>query len=122
VRFSLEGLLAGLEEVHGEIIAEVRVITFRDLAREVLDGKEKLGTKAGSRMLNLLYGLAREPVRITDLRRGSHPLYRLYKGLSAKTLRRDLDFLLEQGLVTVDDDNLRANLDVMDRYVPWSPS
>ena len=122
VRFALEGLLVGLEEVHEQIIAEVRVITFRDLAREVLDGKAKLGTKAGSRMLNLLYGLAREPVRMTDLRRGSHPLYRLYKGLSAKTLRRDLDFLLEQGLVTVDEDNLRANLDVMDRYVPWSPS
>ena len=121
VRFALDGLLVGLEEVHEQIIDEVRVIAFRDLAREVLDRQDKLGTKGGIRLLGLLYGLAREPVRLTDLRRGSHPLFQFYRGLSQKTLKRDLDFLFEQNLVALEDDNLRANVDVMDQYVPHVP-
>jgi Fic family protein len=118
VRFALEGLLAGLQEVHEQIVAEIRVIAFRDMGREVLDRHGKLGSKAGARLLALLYDLAREPVHLRDLRRGSHPLFRLYKDLSSKTLSRDLRFLVEQELVLLDADNLRANIQLMDRYVP----
>ena len=119
VLFGLEGLLMGLEEVHQAVVDEVRVIAFRDLARETLGQSGGLGSKAGKRQLDLLYGLAREPVLLSDLRKGGHPLFHLYRGLSGRTFRRDMTFLLEEGLVTIDDDNvLRANLEVMDGYVP----
>jgi len=118
VLFGLKGLLAGLEEVHQAVIAEVRVIAFRDLARERLGRRGGLGSKAGKRQLDLLYGLAREPILLNDLRKGGHPLFRLYRGLSGKTFTRDIAFLLDEGLVEVEGGYLRANLKVMDGYVP----
>jgi len=118
VLFGLEGLLAGLEEVRQAVVDEVRVIAFRDLARETLERRGKLGTKVSKRLLSLLYFLAVESVPLEDLRKGGHSLFRLYMGLSPKTLSRDLEFLVELGLVVIDGDNLRANLQVMDEYVP----
>ena len=118
VRFALDGLLAGLEEVHENVIAEVRIIAFRDLAREALSQRGKLGSKVGKRLLDLLYGLAGESVRLSDLLAGGHPLFRLYKGLSESTLRRDLDVLFGLDLITLEGDDLHANLQVMDQYVP----
>jgi len=119
VLFGLEGLLAGLEEVRQAVVDEVRVVTFRDLARERLDQHDRISIKVSRRLRSLLYLLAVEPLSLADLPKGSHPLFRLYRGLSDKTASRDIRLLLSEGLAIVDDDDLlRANLQVMDGYIP----
>ena len=47
VAFALTGLVEELEEVHSEVLEEVRIIAFRDFARENLASDDKLGTPAG---------------------------------------------------------------------------
>ncbi len=59
VLFALRGLSEELEAVHGDVIDEVRIISFRDHAGEVLRCAGKLGTPAGTRLLDLLAGIDR---------------------------------------------------------------
>ena len=118
VRFALNGLVSELEAVHEEVLQEVTIIAFRDYARETLTTEGKMGTKPGERMYHFLLGLAEEPVSISALRHGRHPLSQFYRGVTSKTLTRDLNFLRSHGLVTVSRDEIRANLDVMKRFVP----
>ena len=114
VRFALEGLVEELELVEREVIAEMRVIAFRDHARELLDVDNKLRKRAGARLLELLNGLSRAPVNLKDLRDGVHALSRHYRGVTTKTLTRDIHYLVQAGLVVVDDGMVRANLSVVD--------
>ncbi len=113
VRFGLGGLVAELEMVHQEILAEVTVIAFRDYARQALLDAGKLGTKPGERMLSFLLALPGGRVPLADLRRGSHPLSQYYRGATPRTLRRDLNFLRGKGLVLIEEDHVRANLERM---------
>lgn len=121
VRFALEGLVEELELVEREVIEEVRVIAFRDHAREQLDVDNKLRKRAGGRLLELLNGLSRSPVNLKDLRDGVHSLSRHYRGVTTKTLTRDIHYLVQMGLVVVDDGVIRANLSVVDSSAPrWA--
>ena len=116
VVFALRGLAEELEAVHEEVLAEVRVISFRDFARETLDSEGKLGTRAGERVLSFLLGIVTEPISLAEMRSRRHPLSRLYAGMSNRTLTRDVRFLQQHGLVEVEGDMLRANLGVMDTF------
>ena len=118
VLFGLGGLVAELESVHDEIIGQVTLIAFRDFARETLGTHGKLGTKPGERMLSFLLDLTSEPVSLRDLRRNRHPLARHYRGVTNKTLARDINFLTAHELVVIEGDQLIANLAVMTRFVP----
>jgi Fic family protein len=118
VRFALAGLVDELTSVHTVVLAEVRVIAFRDYAREQLMTSGKAATKAGERMYHLLLALADEPpVPLSALRQGRHPLSVFYRGVTAKTLSRDLNFLRTHGLVKIEGDQLRANVDIMDEFM-----
>lgn len=120
VLFALRGLVQELEGVHTEVLQLVRVIAFRDYAREQLLEAKKLRTKTGERMFQLLLGLASElrPVSLTALRQGQHRLAGLYSRVTPKTLSRDLNFLRKEELIRIQDDAILANLDLMDRYIP----
>ena len=116
VRFSLNGLLEELREVRNEVLESMKVISFRDLARETLSTAGKLGSRVGERQMMFLLELTAEPVSMRDIRNGAHPLGRLYRGVTTKTLMRDVHSLQEMGLVKVQGDALSANLDVMTRF------
>ena len=74
VVFSLRGLVEELEAVHEEVLAAVRVIAFRDYARETLANSGRLGSKAGERQLSLLTQMAvARDVSLQELRSGRHP-------------------------------------------------
>jgi len=118
VRFALNGLVSELEAVHEEVLQEITVIAFRDYAREALTTSGKMGTKPGERMYHFLLGLAEEPVSLTALRRRGHPLSQLYRGVTPKTLSRDLNFLRSSGLIIIDGNEIRANLGVMKQFMP----
>ena len=116
VDFALRGLAAELREVHREVLASVRIFAFRDFARETLLGEGRLGTKTGERQLMFLFALVGEEVSLQDLRHGAHPLARFYRGVGAKTLSRDLNYLRDLGLLVVEQGVLRANVEQMDRF------
>ncbi len=119
VLFALKGLVGELQQVHAEVLTNVKIIAFRDYAREQLDLSNKLGSSAGERMSSLLVYLSRgEIVSLKAIRSGKHILSQLYRQLTPKTLSRDINFLKEHELVIVEGDKLRANLDIMTRYTP----
>ena len=100
---------------------ETSLIAFRDFARERLLSAGKLGTLVGERQFHFLLGLGPEPVSLRALRSGGHPLSRLYTGVTAKTLTRDIHFLGQQRLIVVSGDELRPNLDFMRRFTATRP-
>ncbi len=116
VRFALMGLVEELEAVHGEVISEIQIISFRDYAREILMNTNKLGTPVGERQFMFLLGLGREPISLRTLRAGGDPLSELYSDVTTKTLMRDIHFLEEQELIVVSDGWLRADLEVMGQF------
>ena len=116
VLFALRGLEEELDLVHQEVLDAVSVISFRDFARETLATVGRLGTRAGERQLRLLVGLANEPVSLKGLRSGQERLSRLYKGLSSKTLQRDIRLLVEENLIVVEGDRVEANLRLMTQF------
>ena len=120
VRFALDGLVKELEEVHAEVLHEVRLMAFRDYAREIIF--DISSAYPASRMYGLVLGLRHEAVPVAALRLGGHPLYELYRGYSSRTLRRDLDLLSAQGLIVIDKKRVRANLDVMTQFAAPAPS
>ena len=116
VAFALRGLMEELQQVHSEMMKAIRLISFRDYARERIQETGRLGTKTGNRQLWLVYGLAGEKVSWRELRGGGHSLAELYWRVGVKTLRRDINVLQEMGLIVMEDDMLRANLQAMDEY------
>jgi len=119
VLFALKGLVSELEQVHAEVLANVKTIAFRDYARELLGLYGKLSSDAGERMTILLAYLSHgEIVSLKALRSGKHRLSGIYAKLTTKTLSRDINFLKKNELVIVVGDELQANLDIMTRYVP----
>ena len=116
VSFALGGLVQELETVHSEVLEEVRILAFRDYARRTLTDAGKLGSPAGDRQLQLLTELAGRPVSVRALRSGSDPLARFYRGVTQRTLSRDLNYLREQNLVSLVGDELRARVDLMTQF------
>lgn len=117
ILFALAGLVTEQEAVHREILDEVTIIAFRDFARAQLASDGKMGTKSGERMFHFLLGLPRQPVSARSLRAGGHELSQLYRGLSAKTLSRDIEYLQSQNLIKVERGQIRANLEVMQEFM-----
>ena len=116
VAFALKGLVQELETVHAEVLGEVRIIAFRDYARETLNADGKLGTSAGERQLRFLTELADAPVSLREIRAGRHPLSSLYRNVTTRTLARDMNVLKQGGLIIVEGDVVSANLELMTRF------
>ncbi len=116
VLFALQGLVEELQSVHAQVIDAIKIISFRDFAREQLAVAGRLGTPAGERQLLFLLELEEEVVSLKALRSGKHKLSRFYKGVTTKTLTRDIHFLRENQLIIVAGDELRANLGIMTQF------
>lgn len=116
VLFALEGLVEELESVHQEVLDELRIISFRDFARETLSGLGKLGTPIGERQLYFLSEIAKQPLSLKSLRSGKHALSGLYKGKNPRTFLRDIKFLEKHELVIIEGDQIRANLEIMTQF------
>ena len=114
--FALKGLALELAGVHREVLAAVRVIAFRDYARDFLSEAGMSRTPARERQLNFLNELSYEPASLQELRSGVHPLARLYRRVSPRTLARDLNYLVESNLITIEGDVIRARIDRMTQF------
>jgi len=116
IAFGLTGLVSELEAVHKQVIDEVKLISFRDLARELFLHEGKLGTKAGERLFHFLIALGRQPMPVSEIKaRKVHPAD-LYRRVTVRTLERDIAYLKEQELIKIEDGNIIPNLDLMERF------
>ena len=116
VNFALRGLVEELQEVHSEILRAVRVISFRDFARERLQDEGRLGSRTGNRQLLFLLELGDQEIAVADIRSGRHPIAHLYRGVGQRTVTRDLNLLRRLGLIVEERGIIRANIDVMDEF------
>ena len=116
VGFALRGLVEELEQVHSEILHEVRVIAFRDYARERLQTEGRLGSHTGNRQLLFLLELVGQEVAAADIRSGRHPIASLYRDVGQRTLARDLNLLRRLELIKVEGGIIRANIGAMDEF------
>ena len=116
MNFALRGLVEELESVHSEILREVRVISFRDFARERLQAEGRLGSHTGNRQLLFLLELGDQEIAVADIRSGRHPIAHIYRDVGQRTITRDLNLLRRLGLVTLDGGIIRANMAVMDEF------
>jgi len=109
--FALNGLVDELESVHADVLNEVKFISFRDFAREKFLSHGALGTKAGTRGFHFLMAMGRNPIALSEVYASP-----LYKGMTRRTVQRDIKFLREHDLVVVQDGQLTPNLDVMSQF------
>ena len=117
--FAVEGLAAELERVRAELMSMVRVMAFRDLARERLESVPGLGDRRRARMLDLIRALTRVVLqgdRIEDIDTGA-VVAAVYRGRGARTVQRDVRELIEHDLLVESDGRLVPNLDLMDQFV-----
>ena len=116
VKFALGGLREELEAVHAEAVDFVRRLVFVDYARTALGADEGMRPRVGARRLEMVRALAGGGISLADLRARRHPASAPYRAATNKTLTRDINYLREQGLVLVEDGELRANLGLMNRF------
>jgi hypothetical protein len=98
----------------------VKVMAFRDYAREVLESVPKLGVVRRDRMLEVVRRLSaidlgmrsRPPTDATDV------VAAIYRGVGDRTIRRDLNLLLEHELIIERDSLPAANVPIMDEFTP----
>ncbi len=119
VLFAAEGLAVELEFVRAELMSMVRVMAFRDMARERLAEVPGLGDRRRSRMLELIrlltnVVLAGQSYEATDT---AAITLTLYRNVRLRTVQRDTSDLLEHGLLIERDGQLVPNLELMDRFV-----
>ena len=116
VRFALEGLRQELEDVHQYVIDETRLIAFHDYAREMIAHGGGLGRPVGLRRLNLILIIGRSEVPVAAIHQGHGAVAGLYRGVSNKTLSRDINALRDLELVVYENGVIRANIEVIDQY------
>ena len=114
LKFAIKGLVEELEEVRAEVLRAVTVVVFRDFARETLELSRR--ASAGTNRMQTFLEHLHDSVAIADIRNGRHYLSSLYKGLSSKTLDRDLKFLEQHNLIVRESRRVRRNLEVMRQF------
>ena len=81
-----------------------------------------LRSATGERRLNLALEAADAPIPIPELLDGTHRAARFYRGRSARTLSRDLDYLIAAGLIVSAAGVIEANLEILRPPMRRTPS
>ena len=114
VLFALRGLVEELESVHEEVLAAVRIIAFRDYARELIFSEIEASDRVRDRLFRfLMLAIDTQPVSLRALRSRAHPIAGLYNGMTTRTIMRDVRLLQQRELVKVEGDLLRPNMELM---------
>lgn len=115
VLFAVEGLADELATVRSELLAMVRVMTFRDYAQERLEAVPRLGQQRRARMLDLIRRLTEQSLRgVPDHQMATDVLVALAYGRTGRrTVQRDLRLLLDQQLLIERDGHLVPNVELM---------
>ena len=118
VRFALEGLAGEIDHVQREVTDHTRLIAFLNFAGEQIAHGGGLERSAGRRQLEFVRRLGTDEAALADIRSNQHSLATLYRALGNRTLSRDVQALHTMGLIVVENGIVRANIELIDRYVP----
>lgn len=108
--------------VRDEFTSVVRIVAFRDYARERLVEVPGLGDLRRTRMLELIRRLTEQSLRgVPDRQLATDAVIDLVYGrLGQQTIRGDLRLLEDQELLVRRDDRLVPNVDIMSTFAPRS--
>ena len=115
VLFAVQGLASELASVRDELLAMVRVLAFRDYAREQLEAVPGLSAQRRMRMLELIRRLTEESLHgVPDRQLATDVLVALVYGrVGQRTVQRDLRLLLDRRLLIERDGRLGPNVEIM---------
>ena len=120
--YAFQGLSDGLREQCREVTRVHHQIAWRDFVYRRFDEEEMSSAVLRRRQLLLELPPAPTPVLKEQIPTHSLKLAHLYSGLNPKTLDRDLNWLVEEGLVIHLPDGYAANRDLMQAFVmPGAP-
>jgi Fic family protein len=114
LNFAIAGLVEELEQVREEVLHALTQIVYYDYARSIVAGL-RLRSGVAERVSVFLAHL-HDTVAVSELKSGQHFLGAMYKGLSTKTLDRDLQLLEKHQLILRENGSVRINLDVMQQF------
>ncbi|MEN8149425.1 MAG: Fic family protein [Planctomycetota bacterium] len=107
VTYAVQGLVDGLTEQIGEIRRQQTDVLWEAHVHRQFDEHD---TAVGKRRRQLILELSKvgEPVRIADVRYRTPGISRLYEDKGDRTVTRDLELLVEMGLLRSAEDGLVA--------------
>ena len=108
--------------VRDEFVSMIRVMAFRDYARERLADVPGLGDLRRTRMLEFIQRLTEQALRgVPDHQLATDAVIDfVYGQLGKQTIRNDLRLLEDQGLLARRDGRLVPNVEIMSTFVPRS--
>ncbi len=122
LRYALQGLSDGLREQCREVTRIHHRIAWRDFVYRRFDEEETSSAVLRRRQLLLELPPPSTPVSRERIPIHSLKLAHSYSGLNPKTLDRDLNWLIEKGLVVRSPDGYAANRGLMQAFVmPGAP-
>jgi Fic family protein len=122
VTYALQGFVDGLKEQIATIRNEQLSVTWQNFVHEQFHGKSA-PADSRRRELVLRLGSSGETVKISDLMGLSPRLAAEYAGKTEKTLARDLNILIEMGLITRHPGRkIAARSDRIRAFLPWRAS
>ena len=116
--FAIEGLATELAMVREELLELVRIMAFRDYAREKLDAVPELGDRRRARMLDLIRQLTNVSLTgvLNEQLAMDAAISTVYGKVGQRTIQRDLRLLMSAGLLTRRDFRLVPNVDIMSEF------
>ncbi len=118
LEYAIQGFVDGLREQLATIRAQQATIAWENYVHEAFLGKS---SKSAHRQENLVLDLTKseKPVPPTMLPNLSPNLAREYAGRTRRTLLRDLDALIEMGLIDRTSEGVRAKKETIQAFLPW---
>lgn len=119
VAYAVEGFVDGLRAKHEQVLEQQLRVTWTNFVQERLaDGP---ATPSRDRRQALVLGMAPGVIHSrTELATLNTPVTALYARVGPKTLSRDLNQLVDMGLVVKEESGWRANVDVLAAFLPPS--
>ncbi len=116
--FAIEGLAGELSMVREELLELVRIMAFRDYARETLDAVPDLGDRRRARMLDLIRQLTNVSLigSTNEQLAMDGAISTVYGRVGQRTIQRDLRLLVSQGLLISRNSRLVPNVDIMSEF------
>lgn len=117
IEFALRGFVDGLKEQIEEIRTQQLEVHLVNYIHESFRGKD---SSSMNRRRRLAIALAEQeqPVPIVQVRHITPTLAEAYAGMAEKTIRRDIAFLEQMGLLERGDEGVRIRREIMLAYLP----
>jgi Fic family protein len=119
VKYALQGFVDGLKEQIKYIRDEQMMVAWVNYVHEQFAGR-KGAADLRRRELILRLGELKEPIKTSEVMNMTPRLARDYAGKTDKTLTRDINVLLEMGLIRrLPGRRLRARNEIIRAFLPW---